>query len=110
MSIQTLSTMFIAIVALHALWCVLAKQVSDGIVGKVIYITIAISGFAIVTRAEAVYITPTVAGVTFHGALALAGLRHWFVANHWPIVKSWLCRYLHCEQCLNNEPTKADKT
>jgi len=101
MSIQYLSTMFIAIVALHALWCVLAKQVSDGIVGKVIYITIAISGFAIVTRAEAVYITPTVAGVTFHGALALAGIRHWFVANHWPIVKGWLCRYLHCEQCLN---------
>ncbi len=107
MNIQAMSTLFIGIIALHALWCVLARQVSDGIVGKVIYITIAISGFAIVTRAEAVYITPTAAGVTFHGALALAGLRHWFVANHWPLVKGWLCRYLHCEQCLNTiEPPK----
>lgn len=106
MTIQDLSTTFIAVVALHALWCVVARKVRDGIVGKVIYITIAISGFVIVTRAETYFISPTVAGVTFHGALALAGLRHWFIANHWPRVKGWLCRYLHCEQCLNDESVR----
>ncbi|CAM3214954.1 hypothetical protein [Pseudomonas fluorescens] len=111
MSIQDLSTTFIAVIALHALWCVLTSKVRDGIVGKIIYFTIAISGFAIVTRTETYFISPTVAGVTFHGALALAGLRHWFVANHWPRVKGWLCRYLHCEQCLNNlEQPKEEKS
>jgi len=102
MTIQTLSTAFISVISLWAMWCMLSAKVHDGIVGKVIYATIMVSGFAIITRAETVFVTATTAGVTFHGALALAGLRHWFVANHWPRVKGWLCRYLHCEQCLNN--------
>ena len=67
----------------------------------VIYAAIAVSGFAIATRGETVLLSPSAAGVTFHGALALAGLRHWFVANHWPRVKAWLCRTLNCERCLS---------
>ncbi|WP_454870738.1 hypothetical protein [Pseudomonas gorinensis] len=102
MSVQTLSTAFISLIAIWAMWCVLSHKVRDGIVGKIIYAAIAESGFAIATRGETVLLSPSAAGVTFHGALALAGLRHWFVANHWPRVKGWLCRYLHCEQCLNN--------
>ncbi|WP_207285208.1 hypothetical protein [Pseudomonas sp. FW300-N2A2] len=109
MSLQTLSTAFISIIAIWAMWCVLSHKVRDGIVGKIIYAAIAVSGFAIATRGDTV-LSPSAAGVTFHGALALAGLRHWFVANHWHLVRAWLCRYLHCEQCLNSETTKADKT
>ncbi len=105
MSLQTLSTLFISIIAIWAMWCVLSHKVRDGIVGKIIYAAIAVSGFAIATRGETVFLSPSAAGVTFHGALALAGLRHWFVANHWPRVKGWLCRYLHCEQCLNSSET-----
>ncbi|NMX39376.1 hypothetical protein HBO34_15990 [Pseudomonas veronii] len=106
MSLQLLSTIFISVIAAWATWCVLSARVKDGIVGKLIYAAIALSGFAIATRGETVFITPSAAGVTFHGALALAGLRHWFVANHWPRVKAWLCRYLHCEQCLNDESVR----
>lgn len=102
MSLQTFSTLFVSIIAIWAMWCVLSHKVRDGIVGKIIYAAIAVSGFAIATRGETVLFSPSAAGVTFHGALALAGLRHWFMANHWPRVKGWLCRYLHCEQCLNN--------
>jgi hypothetical protein len=104
MSLQLLSNVFISMIAGWATWCVLSNKVRDGIVGKMIYAAIALSGFAIATRDDTIFFTPSSAGVTFHGALALAGLRHWFIANHWPRVKAWLCRYLHCEQCLN-EPT-----
>ncbi|MBC8786536.1 hypothetical protein [Pseudomonas fluorescens] len=110
MSLQTLSTLFISIIAIWAMWCVLSHKVRDGIVGKIIYAAIAVSGFAIATRGETVFLSPSAAGVTFHGALALAGLRHWFVANHWPRVKGWLCRYLHCEQCLNEPDAQARKS
>ncbi len=103
MSLQTLSTLFIGTISLWAMWCMLSARVHDGIIGKIIYASIMVSGFAIVTRAETVFVTPTTAGVTFHGAIALSCLRHWFVANHWPRVKAWLCHYLHCEQCLNDE-------
>lgn len=103
MTLQALSTLFIAFISLWAMWCMLSSRVRDGIIGKVIYAAIMVSGFAIVTRAETVFVTPTTAGVTFHGAIAMSCLRHWFVANHWPVVKAWLCRYLHCEQCLSDE-------
>jgi len=101
MSLQTLSTAFIAMIALWAFWCVLSHKVRDGIVGKVIYAAIAVSGFAIATRGDAVFTTPSAAGVTFHGALALAGLRHWFVATHWPFFRAWLCRHLNCDRCMD---------
>lgn len=106
---QTLSTLFIGAVSLWAMWCMLSSRVHDGIIGKVIYATIMVSGFAIVTRAETVFLSPTTAGVTFHGALALMGVRHWLIANHWPRIKALLCKYLHCEQCLNSDTNAADK-
>lgn len=108
MSLQLLSTIFISIIAGWATWCVLSNKVRDGIVGKMIYAAVALSGFAIATRGDTIFFTPSSAGVTFHGALALAGLRHWFVANHWPRVKAWICHYLHCEQCLN-DPTAQER-
>ena len=101
MNLQTLSTAFVSIIAIWAAWCVLSHKVRDGIVGKIIYAAIAVSGFAIATRGETVLLSPSAAGVTFHGALALAGVRHWCVANHWPRVKAWLCRHLNCERCLH---------
>lgn len=100
MSLQTLSNLFVSIIALWAVWAILSNQVRDGIAGKLIYAAIALSGYAIATRAESIYLTPTVAGVTFHASLALAGLRHFVMVTWWERIKTWLCRYLHCEHCL----------
>lgn len=104
MTVQTLSMIFISLIAFWATWCVLSKKVRDGVFGKMIYAAIALSGYAIACRGDELYVSPTVAGVTFHGALALAAVRHWFMANHWLRVKALLCRYLHCEHCLNQDP------
>lgn len=107
MTIENLSTAFIGMIAAWATWCVLSAKVRDGIVGKIIYAIIALSGYAIVMRADTVFFSPTVAGVTFHAALAMAGFRHYFIVNHWQRVKGWICKYLHCEACMN-DPAKAD--
>ena len=101
MTTQFLSTFFIAIISTWAAWSVLSDKVRDGIVGKLIYAVVALAGYAIVTRSESLFITPTVAGVTFHGSLALAGLRHFFMATWWRAVKAWLCRWMSCEHCLH---------
>ncbi|MBC3948339.1 hypothetical protein [Pseudomonas folii] len=103
MTTQFLSTFFIAIISSWATWSVLSDKVRDGIVGKLIYAVIALAGYAIVTRAESMYITPTVAGVTFHGSLALAGMRHIFMVTWWKTVKAWLCRWMNCEHCLHHD-------
>ena len=97
MTIESLSSLFIGAIAFWAVWCALSRKVNDGIVGKVIYAVIALSGYAIVMRVETVFITPTVAGVTFHGALAMAGFRHYFVVTHWRWVRAWICKRLHCD-------------
>jgi hypothetical protein len=87
-----------------AIWAVFSRRVRDGIIGKVIYAAIALSGYAIVTRDETFFLTPTVAGVTFHASLAMAGARHIFMVTWWPSVKRWLCSKLSCEHCLHSSP------
>ncbi|MDY7559947.1 hypothetical protein QN366_04905 [Pseudomonas sp. CCC3.2] len=101
MNLEFFSSVVIAIISAWAVWCCLSRKVNDGIAGKLIYAVIAVSGYAIVTRTETMFFSPSVAGVTFHAGLAMAGLRHYFLVNHWVKVKAWMCRYLHCESCAN---------
>jgi hypothetical protein len=89
-------------IALWASWCVLSGRVRDGVIGKILYATIAISGYAILARSDRFFFTPNSAGVTMHVALALAGLRHMFMVTYWPAVKRWMCGRLSCEQCLKD--------
>lgn len=99
MNTQILSTTFISIIVIWAIWAVFSRRVRDGVVGKFIYASIALSGYAIVTRPDSFYITPTIAGVTFHASLACAGARHIFMVTCWPFVKRWLCAKIKCDYC-----------
>jgi hypothetical protein len=101
MTPEILSTAFIGTISAWAIWCVLSCKVRDGVFGKIIYAVIAIAGYAIVTRTENIFFSPSVAGITFHAGLAMAGIRHYFLVTHWVRVKAWICKYLHCEQCSN---------
>lgn len=88
------------VIALWATWCILSGEVRDGVIGKIIYAVIALSGYAILARNERMFFSPTIAGTTLYVSLALAGARHWFMVMYWPQTKAWLCRTLKCEQCL----------
>ena len=88
------------VIALWATWCILSGKVHDGVVGKLIYAVIALSGYAILARNERMFFSPTIAGTTLYVSLALAGARHWFMVMYWPQTKAWLCRALNCEHCL----------
>lgn len=112
MNTQFLSTLFIGIIVLWAIWAALSSRVRDGIIGKIIYSVVALAGWAIIQRSETFFITPSVAGVTFHCGLACAGIRHFFIVTWWVSVKGWLCRKLSCEHCLGAEGgiTKSDRS
>ena len=99
MTTQFLSTFFISIISTWAAWSVLSDKVRDGVIGKLIYASVALAGYAIVTRSESLFITPTGAGVTFHASLALAGLRHIFMVIWWVRVRHWLCAHMNCDHC-----------
>lgn len=101
MNYELISAVACGLIALWATWCVLCGRVKDGIVGKLIYSAIAISGFVVMLRSQNVFFGPTTAGMTLHVSLALAGIRHIFMVIWWQRVKAWLCRTLNCEHYLD---------
>lgn len=72
----------------------------NGILGKLIYSAIAISGFVVMARSQNIYFGSSTAGLTLYVALAMAGARHIFMVTCWQRMKVWLCRTLNCEHCL----------
>ncbi|MDI2590013.1 hypothetical protein POF45_01020 [Pseudomonas sp. 681] len=100
MNYELINSIAVGLISLWATWCVLSGKVRDGILGKLIYSTIAISGFVVMARSQNIFFGPTTAGLTLHVSLALAGARHIFMVTFWKLVKVWLCRTLNCEHCL----------
>ena len=101
MSLDLINSIASGLIALWAFWCVVSGKVRDGILGKLIYSVIAISGFVVMARNQNIFLAPTTAGTTLLVFLALAGLRHIFMVTYWQRVKVWLCRTLNCEHCLH---------
>ncbi len=109
MNFELINSIACGLIALWATWCVLSGKVKDGILGKLIYSAIAISGFVVMTRSQNIFFGPTTAGLTLHGSLALAGIRHIFMVTWWLTVKAWLCRTLNCEHCMGCEKPIVEK-
>jgi hypothetical protein len=102
MNLELINSIACGLIALWATWCVLSGKVRDGIVGKIIYSAIAISGFVVMTRNQTLFFGPTNAGLTLHASLCLAGVRHMFMVTYWPAVKKWICSKLNCDHCLRD--------
>lgn len=109
MNFELINSIACGLIALWATWCVLSGKVRDGILGKLIYSTIAISGFVVMARNQTLFFGPTNAGLTLHVSLALAGVRHIFMVTWWLTMKAWLCRTLNCEQCMDCDKAPTDR-
>ena len=103
MNLELINSIACGLIALWAFWCVVSGRVRDGILGKLIYSVIAISGFVVMTRNQNIFLAPTTAGTTLLVFLALAGMRHIFMVMYWPRVKVWLCRTLNCVHCMGRD-------
>lgn len=100
--IEYINAVAAGLIAVWATWCCLSARVRDGIIGKLLYCTVALSGYAVLARSDQFFFTPNAAGVTLHVSLALAGARHIFMVTYWPVVRAWLCARLDCEHCLRD--------
>ena len=105
MSLDLINSIASGLIALWAFWCVVSGKVRDGILRKLIYSVIAISGFVVMARNQNIFLAPTTAGTTLLVFLALAGLRHIFMVMYWQRVKAWLCRALNYKHCLHCDKT-----
>lgn len=102
MILEYLNTESSGMIGIWATWCVLSGKVRDGVIGKIIYAVIALSGYAVLARSDRIFFAPSIAGTTLLAFLALVGARHIFIVMYWQQVKAWLCRVLSCEHCLKD--------
>ncbi|ERO65230.1 hypothetical protein [Pseudomonas piscis] len=101
MILEHVATWSAGLIALWATWCCLSGKVRDGVLGKLIYATIALSGYALLVRNDRLIMSQSVAEATLYTSLALAGVRHVLMVTYWQRVKVWLCRTLNCDHCLH---------
>src|SRR3989344_4004974 len=101
MNFELINSIACGLIAAWATWCVLSGKVRDGILGKLIYSTIAITGFVVMVRSQNIFSAPPAAALPLHVSPALAGARHIFMVTYWQRVKVRLCRTLNCEHCLH---------
>lgn len=76
----------VGILLIHAVWCLLCKRVSDGIVGKVLYGWLSLAALAYLNRPEA-YAT-----AMLHTSLAAIAIRHFWMKTYWPVLRGRILR------------------
>lgn len=95
-------------IAVWATWCVLSRKVDDGVIGKIIYAIIAISGYAILARSDGYYFSTRAAETTMYIGVSLACARHWFMKTFWTKTKRWICVKIKCDHCAKCPKSPAD--
>lgn len=76
-----ISMVAVGVLVVHAVWCLLCKRVSDGIVGKFLYGLLSLAALAYLSMPDA-YAT----GV-LHSALAAIAVRHFWMKTYWPVIR-----------------------
>lgn len=76
----------VGILLIHAVWCLLCKRVSDGIVGKVLYGLLSLAALAYLSRPDE-YSTELL-----HASLAAIAVRHFWMKTYWPVLRGRILR------------------
>ena len=75
--IQTISLMAVGLIVIHAIWCLLCPRVSDGVIGKVLYLLLSLAAFGYVSHpspADQMLLNVSFAGIA---------IRHWWMKTYY---------------------------
>lgn len=86
---QTISLIAVGLIVIHAIWCLLCPRVSDGVLGKVLYLLLSLAAFAFISRPS------PFAQMLLNVSFASIAIRHWWMKTYWAQVKRSIMRYLH---------------
>lgn len=89
---MTINAVAITIIVLWAFWCLLSPRVSDGIVGKVLYLLLMLAALGILSNPGQCSET------NLNVVIAAIGIRHFWMKTYWPQVRAMLMRRL-CRTC-----------
>lgn len=86
---QIVGLVAVGILVVHAMWCLLSPRVSDGIVGKILYLLVCLAAFGYISRPS------PVSQMLLNVSFACIALRHWWMKTYWAKVKRSVLRYAH---------------
>ena len=86
---QTISLIAVGVLIVHAVWCLLCKRVSDGVLGKVLYLLVTLAAFAYISRPS------PFAQMLLNVSFASIAVRHWWMKTYWSNVKRRIMHYVH---------------
>jgi hypothetical protein len=99
---MTLNVLAVTVIVLWAFWCLLSPRVSDGIVGKVLYMLLVLAALGVLShpgeRAE------TILNCTF----AAIGIRHFWMKTVFCHLRATVLKRIRCATCPHSpkEQTK----
>lgn len=90
MTILAINMVACSIICAWATWCIFSPGVRDGVIGKLLFATVAIAALSVVLGPGYGYHQPDAPGVTLHVCIAALGLRHIVMKHLWPVfVAKW---------------------
>lgn len=93
----TVNVVAVWVIVLWAFWCILYRRVSDGIVGKVIYLLLILAALQVLH-------SPDQASETaLNCTVAAMGVRHFWMKTVFPHIKAAVIRRLRCAICPHDK-------
>lgn len=93
---MTLNVLAVSLIVIWAFWCLLSRRVSDGVIGKVLYMMLVLAALGVLShpgaRAE------TILNCTF----AAIGIRHFWMKTVWLHIRSAVVKRIRCATCPHN--------
>lgn len=87
--IETLSVIAVGGIVVHSFWCLTCQRVSDGIIGKLLYLLLSLAAFSYLSHPS--MFSQMLLNVSF----ASIAVRHWWMKTYWAQVKRSIMRYVH---------------
>lgn len=95
---MTLNLIMVAVIGLHSFWCLLSKRVSDGIVGKVLYLLLVLAVLGVLSNPHSAT-EQTVMNCT----IAAIAVRHFWMKTFWPRIRTNLVNRIRCATCPHKD-------
>lgn len=93
----TVNVVAVWVIVLWAFWCILYRRVSDGIVGKVLYLLLMLAAFGVLSN-------PGQGSETaLNCTVAAIGVRHVWMKTVFPHIKAAVIRRLRCAICPHDK-------
>lgn len=93
----TLNMFAVSLIVPWAFWCLLSRRVSDGVVGKVLYLLLCLAALGVLSNQDQQ--SQTLLNCT----VAAIGIRHFWMKTFWQRIRSAVITRIRCESCPHKD-------